>query len=88
MLEDRIYSAAEILAIPPRLRVTKSSKSGIELLQGNGYFIEWSRLNSPLKLAIWIRHLVDKNWVDKDTITDLMDATERHFHWDIQGGDA
>ena len=86
MTEDRIYSLAEWLAIPPRPRKVRTFPDGIELLQGRGYFIDWARIDTGTKLIHWVRHLITKKWVDKETIEDLIDAVDRKFDLHIVHG--
>lgn len=86
MIEDRIYSLAELVAIPPRTRKVRTFPDGIELLQGGGYFIEWSHINTGTRLIHWVRHLIVKTWVDKETIEDLIDAVDRKFDLNIVRG--
>ncbi len=86
MLEDRIYTLSEFLAILPRPSTIKKHRFEIELLQGGGYFIEWDRINTHEKLIHWVHHLVGKNWVTTETIEDLINAVDRKFSLGIAKG--
>lgn len=50
-------------------------------LNPHSYFIMWDRLDSYPKLAEWICHLSEKNWVTTEHIRQLVAVTEQHFGW-------
>lgn len=51
----------------------------------NPYCVEWYRLDTPLKLMRWIRHLSGKRWFTPEMCADLIDATAAHFGWEVEG---
>ena len=71
---------------PPtqKRRLARATAEGVELLAypgGNPYFIEWARLDSPLKAVRWIHHLAGKPWMSPQMLKALIEATARHFGW-------
>jgi hypothetical protein len=90
-----LLTAAEIFALPPRPLKVKAKRDGVYLAeccdQGpppwrHTYFIAWNRIDTPLKLVHWVRHLVEKEWVDSQLIEELIDAVNRRHRigvWEI-----
>lgn len=57
----------ELLKLPddPRIKVDKHF---VGLFFRYPYFIEMSRISTPVSLLWWIHHLTGKNWITRDTI--------------------
>ena len=68
----------------PKRRLSMATAEGLELLAypgGNPYFIEWARLDSPIKAVRWIHHLAGKPWMSPQMVKDLVVVLMRHFKW-------
>ncbi len=48
---------------------------------GYGYWIEWSRVDTPEKVLGWVCHLSEKRWVDARTVRHFIRVVCEHFHW-------
>jgi hypothetical protein len=83
----KIYTLTELLARPPRKAKVKTDRDGLHLAQccnrlppddwHYSYFIGWQRIDTPMKLIHWVRHLSEKSWVDGQVIEELIDACNR-----------
>ena len=67
----------------PKRRLARATAEGIELAcpGGNPYFVEWARLDSPIKAVRWIHHLAGKPWLSPQMMKDLVVVLMRHFKW-------
>ena len=67
-----------------RRRLARATAEGLEILAypgGNPYFVEWARLDSPIKAVRWIHHLAGKPWMSPQTMKDFIEVIMRHFKW-------
>lgn len=48
-------------------------------LDNNKYFIEFNRIDNPIKLIWWIHHLCEKDWITKETIETLIEVTTKNM---------
>ena len=81
-----LMTVEEFMALPPLPPKVKAKRDGVYLAERcdqdpppwrHTYFIAWNRIDTPIKLVHWIRHLVEKNWVDSQLIEELIDAVNR-----------
>jgi len=47
------------------------------------YDIEWTRLDTPLKLVGWTRHLTGKRWMNPVKLKQFMEYVADYHKWDI-----
>jgi hypothetical protein len=47
------------------------------------YYIELSRIDTPIKVYQWVIHLLEKEWVSRELLFDMVDILERHFGYDL-----
>lgn len=48
------------------------------------YHIELKRIDAPAKLLAWICHLLEKNWVTRETLFRVVLLWEKHFKTEIR----
>jgi len=73
-------SFSELASLPKKPRVVKrDGKGNIDFLLPTGswsYWIPEKEVQSEKGLLRWIRHLLPKQWITKDTIEQLIDIAE------------
>lgn len=77
-----IDDAADLIANPPDTKnpCVKEYSGYIELLiysNGNGYPIEYDRMDTPAKVLGWIHHLCGKTNVTKQHILEFIQAAKK-----------
>ena len=50
------------------------------------YPIELTRIDTPIKAYQWIIHLLEKNWLTREVLFDLVDVLQRHFGYNLHDG--
>lgn len=92
----KTMTARELLekTFPKKVKIERNGLLLAEFRDGHpsgwvfSYRIPWGRINSQLKLINWIRHLVDKPWVDKEIIEGIIDAADEKFQFGVHDCDA
>ena len=49
----------------------------------NRYDIALDRCDTPIKAYQWIVHLLEKNWVTREVLFDLVCALQNHFGYNL-----
>lgn len=47
------------------------------------YHIEWSRIQNPMELLVWVLHLGEKTWMGHKDIKRFVTVVCKHRNWDI-----
>jgi hypothetical protein len=48
------------------------------------YDIELNRIDTPQKVQSWIVHLLEKNWITREILFDMIDVLQNHFGYDLR----
>ncbi len=69
----------------------ESRKTKIKTYKGhirlNDYYdIEWERINTPMKLVVWVQHLTSKHWMGYGDMKDFIQTVSDHFGWEVPWG--
>jgi hypothetical protein len=47
------------------------------------YYIELDRIDTPLKACGWLVHLLEKNWITREILFEMVCALEQHFGYNL-----
>lgn len=47
------------------------------------YTIELDRIDTPIKAYQWLVHLLEKNWITREVLFDMVDVLQRHFGYNL-----
>ena len=47
------------------------------------YDIELSRIDTPMKVKEWIIHLLEKNWITREILFEMVDLLQQYFGYDL-----
>lgn len=78
--------AADLMKEPDE-PLARATAEGVELAAYpypggfNPYAIAWERLNDPMKVVRWVRHLTGKVWFTADMCADFIDTVADHWGW-------
>lgn len=47
------------------------------------YDIQLSRIDTPTKAHEWVIHLMEKNWITREILFEMVDLLEKHFGYSL-----
>ncbi len=64
----------------PEVEFTKDDHN----LSLNGYYhIAWDRIDTEMKLLVWVLHLSEKTWMKREDLDSLVHIVCKRFGWNI-----